>query len=340
MFRFVPREILTFLILLLLSACSISKEYGEIMTVNGPVSADSAGTFLTHEHLLVDFIGADSISSDRWNRDEVIQKMLPFLLEAKEAGCRTFVDCTPDFLGRDVLLLQELSKRTGVSILTNTGFYGAVDNKFIPGFAFDETAEELSERWIDEWKNGIGGTGIKPGFIKIGVNGESLSEMHSKLISAAAKAHLQTGLVIASHTGPALLAFEQIAILEKEGVSPNAFIWVHAQAERDSDKRIEAARRGAWVSLDGLGDENISDYVRMIKELKEENLLHKVLLSHDAGWFDPAHSDGGEVRGFTTLFQKLVPALLNDGFSQEDIHLLLEQNPAEAFVIKVRLPNN
>lgn len=309
------------------------------MAVNGLISSDSASTFLTHEHLLVDFIGADSISNDRWNKEEVVQKMLPYLLEAKETGCRTFVDCTPDYLGRDVLLLQELSKLSGVNILTNTGFYGGVDNKFIPKFAFDETADQLAERWITEWENGIDGTNIKPGFIKIGVNGANLSDMHTKLISAAAKAHLRTGLVISSHTGPSTLAFEQLAVLEKEGVSPEAFIWVHAQAEKDSQKRIEVARKGAWVSLDGLSNDNIADYIGMIKELKSENLLHKVLLSHDAGWYDPAVIGGGEVRGFTALFQKLVPALLSDGFTEEEIRQLLEINPAKAFEIKIRRVN-
>ena len=334
MFKFVFNSIVCFILSLFLS-CNTQNNRG-IMTVNGSISSDSAGIFLTHEHILVDFIGADSINSNRWSREEVVQKMLPYLLEAKELGCRTFVDCTPDYLGRDVLLLKELSKLSGVNILTNTGLYGAVDNKFIPRYAFDESADQLAERWIAEWGNGIDGTGIKPGFIKIGVNGGNLSEMHTKLISAAAKTHLKTGLVISSHTGPAVPAFEQLAVLEKEGVSSDAFIWVHAQAEKDSQKRIEAAQKGAWISLDGLGDDNIADYIGMIKELKNENLLHKVLLSHDAGWYDPAKPAGGEVRGFTALFQKLVPDLLKNGFNQEDVRILLETNPAKAFEIKIR----
>ena len=34
---------------------------GIIMTVNGPVPVAKMGISLTHEHILVDFIGADSI---------------------------------------------------------------------------------------------------------------------------------------------------------------------------------------------------------------------------------------------------------------------------------------
>lgn len=338
MSRFNLREIQTLFLFVffLLPACSSSKEGGQIMTVKGFIPSGSGGAFLTHEHILVDFIGADSIRSDRWNREKVIRKTLPYLLEAKERGCRTFVDCTPDYLGRDVVLLQELSKLSDVNILTNTGFYGAANNKYIPEFAFAETAEQLAARWIGEWKNGIGRSGIRPGFIKIGVNDGNLSEMDIKLISAAAKTHLQTGLVIASHTGLSIPAFEQIAVLKKEGVSPEAFIWVHAQAEKDSRKHVEAALLGTWISLDGLSDDNVTDYVGMIKVLKEAGLLHKVLLSHDAGWYDPAQPDGGRIRGFSTLFEKLIPALQDNGFTQEEVKLLLEENPAKAFEIKIR----
>ena len=63
------------------------------------------GLTLVHEHILVDFIGADSISSDRWNRDSVISKVLPYLLEAKKYGVKTLLDCTPSYLDKDPQLL-------------------------------------------------------------------------------------------------------------------------------------------------------------------------------------------------------------------------------------------
>ncbi len=49
------------------------------MTVNGPVRADEMGVSLTHEHILVDFIGADSINENRWNKKEVAEKALLIL---------------------------------------------------------------------------------------------------------------------------------------------------------------------------------------------------------------------------------------------------------------------
>ncbi|HLO60840.1 MAG TPA: hypothetical protein VK179_18965 [Bacteroidales bacterium] len=206
----------------------------------------------------------------------------------------------------------------------------------MPGFVYDETAEQLSERWTKEWNEGIKGTGIRPGFIKIGVGGDSLSDLHSKLVKAAAMTHLKTGLTIASHTGPAVLAFAELEVLKEQGVSPEAFIWVHAQNEKDVQNHIRAAKMGAWVSFDGLSDDNVMEYVTLLVKMKNEKLLSNVLISHDAGWYDPAKPDGGEFRGYTTVFTKLIPELKKQGFSDKEINQLIVKNPAEAFGVGVK----
>jgi phosphotriesterase-related protein len=327
---------ISFAVLLLLYQCEKSGDKDIIMTVNGPVNERNMGVTLIHEHILVDFIGADSINNGRWEQSKVIEKSLPYLKKLKDLGCQTFIECTPAYLGRDPLLLKRLSDSSGLNIITNTGYYGVRNNKFIPGYAFNETADQLAKRWTEEWDKGINNTGIKPGFIKIGVETGALSEMHRKLITAAARTHLKTGLVIASHTGPAGPAFEQISILKNEGVSPEAFIWVHAQSEKDINNHIIAARMGAWIGLDGLNENNISDYLRMIRNLKDNNLLNKILLSHDAGWYRPGEANGGNYRGYTTLFEKLVPLLKEEKFSGEEINQLLVINPSRAFKIKIR----
>jgi phosphotriesterase-related protein len=328
--------LIIFPILLVICQCKTDKNKRIIMTVNGPIPAGKMGVSLIHEHILVDFIGADSINTNRWDRLKVIERSLPYLKQIKDLGCQTFVDCTPAYLGRDPILLKSLSDSSGLNIITSTGYYGANNNKFIPKYAFTETADQLSKRWIAEWENGIDGTGIKPGFIKIGVDNGSLSEMHIKLITAAAKTHLRTGLVIASHTGPAIPAFEQIALLQKMGVSPEAFIWVHAQVEKNPLNHIKAARSGAWIGFDGLNDNNIQDYIKLIINMKENKLLNKVLLSHDAGWYDPEKVNGGDYRGYSVLFEKLIPSLRKEHFSDAEINQLLVVNPVRAFEIKIR----
>jgi Predicted metal-dependent hydrolase with the TIM-barrel fold len=324
-----------FCLMIILSDCTSKKE-GIIMTVNGPIPANQMGITLTHEHILVDFIGADSISEKRWDKSKVQKIVLPYLAQVKELGCKTFVDCTPAYLGRDPVLLKSISVSSGINILTNTGYYGAGNDKYLPRFAFEETEDQIAQRWIEEWDKGIEGTDVKPGFIKIGVANGSLSDLHKKLVIAAARTHLKTGLTIASHTGPSIPAFEELYILRKEGVSPEAFIWVHAQVEKDITTHIKAAKMGAWISLDGINDNNLNDYVSMLKNMKENNVLGKVLLSHDAGWYHPGEEKGGEYRGYTTLFTKLLPLLRKENFSEKEIHQILVTNPAEAFTIRVR----
>ena len=315
-----------------------------IMTVKGPEDPDKMGITLTHEHILVDFIGADSTGYFRWNRDSVIARAMPSLLKAKDAGVNTFIECTPEYLGRDPLLLRELSQKTGLTFITNTGYYG-FNNKYLPESFYTSDAAALAAKWTGEFLNGIEGTGIRPGFIKIAVNpADSLSPADEKIITAAAITHLNTGLTIASHTGPDKPAFAQIKILKEMGVDPSAFIWVHAA--RGTDEKIyEAAASGAWISFDNIrnrpnlkpGDQfSIEWYAGRIAELKKRMLLHKLLLSHDSGWYDPSKPGGGTFNGYTDIFEFLLPVLKEKGLTDADIAQIMIKNPAEAFKIKIR----
>ncbi len=321
-----------FLIILLLISCTKpSSNAAYINTVTGPVSIDSMGLTLIHEHFLVDFIGADSVSPERYSQAEVIAKVLPFLLEVKKHGVKTIFDCTPSYLAKDPVLLKELSEKSGIRIVTNTGYYGAVGGKYLPAHAFSETAEQLAERWISEFRNGIEGTGIKPGFIKISVNEENpLLEVDAKLVKAAGITHEKTGLKIASHTGTWATASQEVAILQEMGIDPSAFVWVHAQAEEDFQNYAKAAELGVWISLDGIGW-SVDPYVERLVFARENGFLHRVLISHDAGWYDPAKAGGGDFQPMTNIFEKLVPALKARGFVESDFEILLLENPKRAF---------
>ncbi|MBT6143854.1 MAG: phosphotriesterase, partial [Gemmatimonadetes bacterium] len=203
----------------------------EVMTVAGPIRPDQMGLTLTHEHVLVDFIGADKVSPNRYDADHAFARILPHLQRVKELGCDTFVECTPSFIGKDVRLLRRLSDATGLHIITNVGYYGAAQDKFLPAHAFEESAEQLADRWTGEWESGIDGTGVRPGFIKIGVDLTALSAVDQKLVLAATITHKRTGLTIMSHTAVATPAMEQIGILLDQEVHPAAWIWTHAHKE-------------------------------------------------------------------------------------------------------------
>jgi phosphotriesterase-related protein len=305
----------------------------QVMTVLGPIKPQKLGLTLSHEHVLVDFIGADQINRSRYKADEAFRVILPYLKEAKELGCRGFVECTPSYIGKDPLLLRRLARASRLHILTNTGYYGAAENKFLPPHAYTESAEQLSGRWLIEWRDGIEGSGIRPGFIKIGVGGESLSELHRKLVRAAALTHRASGLTIASHTGPARLALEQLAVLHEQGLRGDAFVWVHAQSEGDMDACFRVAAQGAWVSYDGYSPTETARYVNVFREFKDRGCLDQLLLSHDAGWFHPGEPNGGQFRPFGDLFRDLLPELRRSGISETDIRLVTTDNPARAFSV-------
>lgn len=307
-----------------------------VQTVKGPVAVSALGPTLIHEHVLVDFIGADSIHPTRWDRTMVVEQVLPYFRKAKQLGIRTIFECTPNYLGRDPLLLRQLADSTGLNFITNTGLYGAVNNKYLPKYAFTETARQLADRWISESKNGIEGTGILPGFIKIGVNASPLSPLHRKLVEAAAMTHLATGLTICSHTGPAVAALEELAVLQASGVHPAAFVWVHAQEEKDLSLLVKAAGMGAWISLDGIGWGSVDEYFPKLQLLKNSGLLSRTLISHDAGWYKPGEAGGGSFTGFTQIHEKLFPGLLSLGFTQKDLDTLLVINPRLAFRPSIR----
>ena len=333
--------ILAIIFVLSFAGCSQNPEE-VILTVTGPIPVSEMGISLTHEHVLVDFIGADSTGYHRWDRQEAAERIMPFLREIQDSGVGTFIECTPAYVGRDPELLRIISQQTGLHLVTNTGYYGAQSNKYLPESFYSLTARELSGLWIDEFENGIGESGIRPGFIKIAVDrNDTLSADHVKIVTAAAYANSATGLVIASHTGPDGPAFAQIKILRSYGVNPSSFIWVHAQ-RGTLEGNIRAGKMGAWISLDNVNTGRdpverfgIDWYADRIVSLKEAGLLHRVLISHDAGWYSPGSENGGDYRGYTGVFSELIPALMERGCTQKDIDQLLVINPGEAFSISL-----
>ncbi|MDC6388990.1 phosphotriesterase [Maribacter sp. PR1] len=319
--------------------------WAQIITVNGPIKPEKMGLALIHEHIMVDWIGADSTGYHRWDRDEIVEIVLPYLEELGEHGVATFLDCTPAYLGRDPYVLKQLSERTGIHILTNTGYYGSGNNKYIPETLVNDSPEKMAAHWIEEFRFGIDSSGIRPGFIKMSVDDQALlSGTHENLIRAAALTHLETGMTIVSHTGSDGPAMAQLKVLKEMGVSPKAFVWTHAQ-NGTLEGYLRAAGQGAWISLDHINGQssdgngslgNIEWFVKILLDLKANGILDHILISHDAGWYDVGEKDGGDYRGYTDLFTKLIPRLKENGFTQDDLDIILKDNPKRAYSIGVR----
>jgi phosphotriesterase-related protein len=330
-----------------LFCASVCAQTPQIVGVKGPFPARDMGLALIHEHVFLDWTGADSIRPARWDNDAAARRILPYLREMQAQGVKTMLECTPNYIGRNPVLLARLADSTGLNIVTNTGYYGAVGDKYVPAHAFRESADQLAARWVAEFEGGIDGTGIRPGFMKIAVDGDSaLSAIDEKIVRAAARAHLRTGLTIVSHTGPDEPALRQAEVLEQEGLNLSAWVWTHAQGGTDA-VRSALAKKGAWISLDGLGwvdpadlrgdSTALMDYVSALEHLRKEGLLHRVLLSHDAGWYTHDQPGGGRTyKPYTLIFKTLTPLLRKRGFSEGEIRKMLVENPQEAYGVRVR----
>jgi len=279
---------------------------------------------LVHEHVIVDFIGAGKITPGRYDPEEVFRIARPKLEEVRQFGCRRLLECTPNFLGRDTRLLARLAGATGLEIWTNTGLYGAANHKFVPAFARVEPAEQLARRWIAEARNGI--DGVKPRFIKTGVNKGPLDELDRKLVRAAAMTSRETGLTIASHTGDGAAALEQLEIVAAEKVRPEKFVWVHAQSEKDHAIHASIARAGAWVEFDGIGPGTEAWHRHCVRFMAEQKLLGRTLISQDAGWYHVGEPGGGAYRGYTYIYTDFLPKL-----EPAWIRTLMVENPKRAF---------
>jgi phosphotriesterase-related protein len=279
---------------------------------------------LVHEHILVDFIGADRSRPGRYDRDVVFRTALPKLEELKQYGCRRLLECTPNLLGRDPRLLARLSDATGIEIWTNTGLYGAGNHKYLPQFARQETAEQLARRWIVEAHQGI--DGVPPRFIKIGVNNGPLDDLDRKLVGAAALASLETGLSVASHTGNGLAALEEVEIFTAAKSAPEKFVWVHAQNEKDHAIHRRVAKAGAWVEFDGISRESAAWHRYCVGFMADEGLLNRTLLSQDSGWYHVGEPGGGDYRGYTFVYTDFLPSL-----NQAWVQTLMVDNPVRAF---------
>ena len=328
---------MTLLILLLATSATAFCEpayQGKVMTVLGPVSPQTLGIFLPHEHIMSSF-GATEEQAAAYDRKQAYDTVIPYLTKVKSLGLSTLADCTAAFFGRDPLLLKMLSDSTGVRLITNTGYYAAAKDRYVPKTAYDESPDQIADRWVAEFVDGIGETGIHPGFIKIGIDGGPLSDIDAKIVRAAAITHRRTGLTIAAHTGgnPQAVS-QQISILKEEGVHPSAWIWVHAQNTEEIDPLISAAAQGAWIELDAIRETTLEKHLAYLKALKAAGYLDRVLLSHDG---NSMRLTGKPPRQYEKLFTDFIPLARAEGFTDEEVEALTVENPARAFTIGMRL---
>ena len=306
---------------------------GKIVTVTGEISPEELGLTLPHEHVFSIF-GKDPARYPNYPEEDLMGSVIPYLGKLKKLGVYTIVDATAAYFGRHPEFLKKISEETGIQIITNTGYYGAAKGRYIPKHVAEESSDEIAERWIAEIHKGIDETGIYPGFIKTALEHKPMNEVDKKLIEAAAKTHKETGLSIQTHLGDNVYAAnEAIDILSDNGVSADAWIFIHAHKVPDAQKLLPMARMGAYISFDGINRDSAESILAKIKLFKAEGMLNRVLLSHDGNSF---RRDGTR-KDYHFLVSDFKSRFLAFGFPESDFKQITEKNPANVLVVKKRL---
>lgn len=317
-----------------------------LRTILGDVPADSLGAILPHEHIFTDLRGPQT-PDYAWLKtgpasdfQAVADAMLPLLQAAHEAGATALVECSTVGVGRNIDVLRFIAEKTPVHLVAPTGVYREA---FIPDHLLETSAESLAEAWIKDLTEGIDGSQIRAGFIKIAMSDDGPTHREVRNLKAAAIASSVTGAAVASHTLYGSVARQEMDILETNAMDLRRFVWVHAHAESTLADRLEAARRGAWIELDAIGAPWLASpeirggpIVKMTLDLIKAGFGSQILLSHDAGWFQPGNPGGKPddgMRGYTALFEEFLPALEAQGISAETIHQLIVENPRRAFCL-------
>jgi phosphotriesterase-related protein len=257
----------------------------------------------------------------------------PYLADAATSGVTALVECSTVGVGRNLTILRRLAEVSPIRIIAPTGAYREA---FTPPSLRETNEADRADLWTGELTEGIEGTPIRAGFIKLAMSDDGPTAPEIRNLKAAAKASQRTGAVIASHTIGGKVARKEMDVLKEAGLDLHRFIWVHAQTESDLKTLEEVARRGAYLEFDAVGApyHSQTDLLETIVALIEVGYTDQLLLSHDAGWYNPARPDGlpeDGFRGYTTLTKEFLPALLERGVTEGQIRQITVDNPARAF---------
>lgn len=173
-----------------------------IQGVLGPIDTAELGQTLMHEHITcADWSMRMNFGTRFFEFDQVAEIAAGQLGKAKALGVCTVVDGTPVNLGRDIRLIREVARRTGLNFIASTGFYYQEE----PWLYFRDE-EEIYDLLMGDCADGISGTGSKPGILKAGVGRGGLTPLLQKVLHATGRVAKETGLPLFCHHDPSTAA--------------------------------------------------------------------------------------------------------------------------------------
>ncbi|MDA1188973.1 MAG: phosphotriesterase-related protein [Chloroflexi bacterium] len=342
---------------------------GKVQTVLGPVEPSTLGPTLMHEHLLISleayYVQPDEASERayidkpvsmemlgglrrRWyyNMDEMRlwdeRAAIEEVLQFKYAGGGSVVDTTSIGIARDPLALARISRATGLNVIMGGGWYVPLSH---PPDMDTRSEDSLTEEIIRDVIVGVKDTGVKTGVIGELGNFHPLTANEKKVLRAAARAQVETGAPITTHTGQGnQSSIDILNELVKAGADPKHVMMGHLGPNmRDRKALLELAQSGCYLQYDHFGafedttsrylqysDTTVNDVQRMeyIEFLFEHGHGSQVLISHDVCWKSHLTRYGG--KGYAHILENIVPRLHKRSLTRKDTDAILIHNPARA----------
>ncbi len=316
-----------------------------IDTLDGPLDTSELGTVLMHEHVfnVTAEIQIAHPGFNGWDPEVEVPRAQATLRELKQAGVDTLVELSPIGLGRSLELIRGACAGSGLNVVLATGLY-TYDVLPRPWhFSGPGTLlggdEPLDELMRSDLRDGIEGSGVRPGFLKCAIDAAGLTEHVERVLRSVCRIHGETGTPICVHTAPAHhRGTEALRVLREEGVDPARVMLAHCGDTTEVDHLAELAESGALLGMDRFGLDVIlpfEDRVATVVALCERGLAGSMVLSQDANcfsdWFPPGTEEQVSPNWhFLHVLRDVVPALLERGVTQDQVDQMLRGN-ARAF---------
>jgi predicted metal-dependent phosphotriesterase family hydrolase len=324
----------------------------EVMTVTGPIAADSCGPTLPHEHLFINEMREERAIGLLNDQRLLTEELSAFAA----AGGKTIVELTtaeltagasPDPRGHfrgvqdsglpvhgsrtvnHVLATAEIARASGINIVLGTGHYR--DPYFDDGWLEHHSVQEVAARMCADTREGFPGTSIRAGIIgEIGADKWYISPREERSFRAAALAHAETGLTITTHAARWPVGIDQLDLLCELGVDPRRVIIGHCDTVNIPEYHLELARRGSYVQFDTIrgGDYDVAARCEFVLGLRSEGFLDRILLSHDVCEKSQLRAYGGG--GYAFILEVFLDLLRKRGLSEEELERLVTSNPQGA----------
>lgn len=307
-----------------------------IETTLGPLPVDQLGTRInTHDHLFLDS-GPGGVNVPDFLLDDIDQTTAEIQRWA-EAGGGAIVDTMPT-TGRNVDKCIKVSQQTGVPIIMSTGFHkGAYYWPDHWRYLYSE--DELVELVLTEITEGVERTNyrgpfikrstVKAGVMKIAGEYNFVTENMKKLIRVVAHVHQITGTPIYVHTEHGTASEELLDLLEEAGVPPSRVLICHLDRNPDLFLHKHIARRGAFLEYDTPSRfkyQPESVVIGLLRSMIESGYGDRLMLGGDMARRSYLKAYGGGP-GFEYLLTVFTPRLMREGFTEEELQLIWEDNP-------------